>query len=46
MKPVILIAGDTGNLGGKIIRELLKLDAEPVALVRHETASNGQPPKR
>jgi hypothetical protein len=24
-KPVILIAGATGNLGGKIIRELLKL---------------------
>src|ERR1700709_1265107 len=40
MKPLILVAGATGNLGGKIIRELLKLNAEPVALVRPETASD------
>lgn len=37
MKPVILIAGAIGDLGGKIIRELLKLEQlDPLDNNRYE----------
>jgi len=37
MNPKILIAGGTGNLGGKIIRELLKRGADVRAIIRPNT---------
>jgi len=37
MKSVILIAGGTGNLGGRIIRELKNSDTEVRAVVRLST---------
>jgi nucleoside-diphosphate-sugar epimerase len=37
MKKIIVVAGATGNLGGKIIRELVINDAEVHAIVRLET---------
>lgn len=37
MNPKILIAGGTGNLGGRIIRELLKSGAEIRAVIRPDT---------
>jgi uncharacterized protein YbjT (DUF2867 family) len=36
---VIVLAGATGNLGGRIARELLQQGAGVVALVRHGGAS-------
>ena len=39
MKQTILVAGGTGNLGGRIIRDLIKRGAEVRAIVRHETDS-------
>ena len=37
MKKIIVIAGATGNLGGKIVKELLAQNAEVRAIVRLET---------
>ncbi len=37
MKNKILVAGGTGNLGGRIIRDLIKRGAEVRAIVRQET---------
>ena len=37
MKNKILVAGGTGNLGGRIVRDLIKRGAEVRAIVRHET---------
>ena len=37
MKRIIVVAGATGNLGGKIIKALLALDVEVRAIVRLET---------
>jgi nucleoside-diphosphate-sugar epimerase len=37
MKKIIVIAGATGNLGGKIVKALLAKDAEVRAIVRLET---------
>ena len=37
MKKIILVAGATGNLGGKIVETLLKNGAEVRAIVRQET---------
>ena len=37
MKKIILVAGATGNLGGKIVDALLKNGAEVRVIVRHET---------
>ena len=37
MKKIILVAGATGNLGGKIVDALLKNGAEVRAIVRQET---------
>ncbi|RWY47379.1 NmrA family protein [Mucilaginibacter gilvus] len=34
MKPIILVAGATGNLGQRICRELIKINAEVRAIVR------------
>lgn len=42
MKQTILIAGGTGNLGGRIIRDLIKRGAEVRAIVRQETDSEKQ----
>ena len=39
MKQTILVAGGTGNLGGRIIRDLIKRGAEVRAIVRLETDS-------
>lgn len=38
MKHTILVAGGTGNLGGRIIRDLIKRGAAVRAIIRHETA--------
>lgn len=35
MKPVILVAGSTGNLGGRIVKALIKRGAEVHAIVRN-----------
>ncbi len=35
MKPTILVAGGTGNLGGRIIKALIKRGAEVRAIVRN-----------
>jgi len=40
MKQIIVIAGATGNLGGKIVNALLAKDAEVRAIVRLETDIN------
>jgi len=40
MKKIIVIAGATGNLGGKIVKALLAKDAEVRAIVRLETDIN------
>ena len=40
MKKIIVIAGATGNLGGKIVDALLAKDAEVRAIVRLETDVN------
>ncbi len=40
MRKVIIIAGATGNLGGKIVNALLAKDAEVRAIVRLETDPN------
>jgi nucleoside-diphosphate-sugar epimerase len=37
MRKIIVVAGATGNLGGKIIKALLSLDVEVRAIVRLET---------
>lgn len=37
MKNTILVAGGTGNLGGRIVRDLIKRGASVRAIVRHET---------
>jgi uncharacterized protein YbjT (DUF2867 family) len=37
MKQIIVIAGATGNLGGKIVNVLLAKDVEVRAMVRLET---------
>ncbi len=37
MKNKILVAGGTGNLGGRIVRDLIKRGAEVRAIVRQET---------
>jgi NmrA-like family len=37
MKPTILVAGGTGNLGGRIIKALIKRGAEVRAIVRNGT---------
>jgi nucleoside-diphosphate-sugar epimerase len=37
MKKIIVVAGATGNLGGKIVKALLALDVEVRAIVRLET---------
>ncbi len=37
MKKIIVVAGATGNLGGKIVKELLALDVEVRAIVRLKT---------
>lgn len=37
MKQTILVAGGTGNLGGRIIRDLIKRGAQVRAIVRQET---------
>lgn len=37
MKQTILVAGGTGNLGGRIIRDLIKRGAEVRAIIRQET---------
>ena len=37
MKQTILVAGGTGNLGGRIVRDLIKRGAEVRAIVRPET---------
>ena len=37
MKNTILVAGGTGNLGGRIVRDLIKRGAEVRAIVRPET---------
>ncbi len=37
MKKAILVAGATGNLGNRICKELVKRDADVIALVRHST---------
>jgi hypothetical protein len=37
MKPAILVAGGTGNLGGRIIKALIKRGAEVRAIVRNST---------
>lgn len=37
MKNTILVAGGTGNLGGRIVRDLIKRGAAVRAIVRHET---------
>jgi uncharacterized protein YbjT (DUF2867 family) len=37
MRKIIVVAGATGNLGGKIVKELLALDVEVRAIVRLET---------
>ena len=37
MKKIIVVAGATGNLGGKIVKELLALDVAVRAIVRLET---------
>ena len=37
MKKIILVAGATGNLGGKIVDAWLKNGAEVRAIVRQET---------
>lgn len=39
MKNKILVAGGTGNLGGRIVRDLIKRGAEVRAIVRPETDS-------
>ena len=39
MKNTILVAGGTGNLGGRIVRDLIKRGAEVRAIVRPETDS-------
>lgn len=39
MKKTIVIAGATGNLGGKIVEALLRRDANVKAIVRLETDS-------
>ncbi len=39
MKNKILVAGGTGNLGGRIVRDLIKRGAEVGAIVRPETDS-------
>lgn len=39
MKNTILVAGGTGNLGGRIVRDLIKRGAATRAVVRPETAS-------
>lgn len=41
MKPTILVAGGTGNLGGRIIKALIKRGAEVRAIVR-----NGRKPEK
>jgi NmrA-like family len=41
MKPTILVAGGTGNLGGRIIKALIKRGAEVLAIVR-----NGSEPEK
>ena len=38
MKNTILVAGGTGNLGGRIIRDLIKRGASVRAVIRKETA--------
>ena len=40
MKPVIVVAGATGNLGMRIVKALLQKNAEVLALVRAETDPN------
>ena len=40
MKKIIVVAGATGNLGGKIVNALLNRDAEVRAIVRLETDIN------
>lgn len=40
MKPIILVAGATGNLGERITRELLTLGAEVRVIVRQSTDTN------
>lgn len=40
MKKIIVVAGATGSLGGKIVNELLSKDAEVKAIVRLETSSS------
>lgn len=37
MKKIVVIAGATGNLGGKIVHSLLNKGAEVRAVVRKET---------
>jgi uncharacterized protein YbjT (DUF2867 family) len=37
MRKIIVVAGATGNLGGKIIKALLTKDVEVRAIVRLET---------
>ena len=37
MRKIIVVAGATGNLGGKIVKALLALDVEVRAIVRLET---------
>ena len=39
-KPTIVVAGATGNLGGRIVRALLKRGASVRALVRHSSAQD------
>ena len=39
MKQIITVAGGTGNLGGRIVRDLIKRGAEVRAIVRPETDS-------
>jgi len=38
MKPIIIVAGGTGNLGSKIIRNLIEMGATVRAIVRLDTA--------
>ena len=43
MKKIIVIAGATGNLGGKIVNALLPKEAELRAIVRMETDIKTKP---
>jgi uncharacterized protein YbjT (DUF2867 family) len=43
MRKIIVVAGATGNLGGKIIKALLTKDVEVRAIVRLETDKKKRP---